>query len=44
VLQADDFPAAYLVLGVVSLLPVLVYMRLHPAAGNSVSSHQLKTQ
>ena len=42
-LQADDFPAAYLVLGAVSLLPMLVYMRLHPAAGNSVSGHQLKT-
>jgi len=42
-LQASDFPAAYLLMGAVCLLSTLVYLRLQPDAGNSVSGHRLKT-
>ena len=42
-LQAADFPAAYLLMGAVCLLSTLVYLRLQPDAGNSVSGHRLKT-
>jgi hypothetical protein len=42
-LQASDFPVAYLLMGAVCLLSTLVYLRLQPDAGNSVSGHRLKT-
>ena len=42
-LQASDFPAAYLLMGAVCLLSTLVYLRLQPDAGHSVSGHRLKT-
>ena len=38
-LQAGDFSRAFLAIGLVALLPLLMYRRLAPDAGAEVSGH-----